>query len=237
MIFRTMVLTLSCAALAACSGNGADEDDAAEMDPASEAALNDNLGSDPDLANSAEGNAALSGTGNGAVPRINTSARAIEAARARAAEMVGGTENFRRLAGPQRIQAGGQPTASMMAAAQAVQSPGGSNCFAGVSYTASWAAKLPGTFPVYPRGSTMESAGNDEGACAVRAVTFRTPVGLDEVLSFYNTRALADGYSVEHVEQSGERILSGKKGEAAYTIYGRRLADGVSEIDLVTSTP
>jgi hypothetical protein len=57
------------------------------------------------------------------------------------------------------------------------------------------------------------------------------------VLAFYNTRALANGYSAEHVKAAGDNILSGTKGEAAYVVYGRRLPSGVTEIDLVTSNP
>ncbi len=57
------------------------------------------------------------------------------------------------------------------------------------------------------------------------------------MLAFYNTRALANGYSAEHVKAAGDNILSGTKGEAAYVVYGRRLPSGVTEIDLVTSNP
>ena len=104
-----------------------------------------------------------------------------------------------------------------------------------VEYTSAWAAKLPAAFPVYPRGNTQEAAGTDEGACALRVVSFVTPVALDEVLAFYNTRAKSAGYSVEHVTSAGDNILSGTKGKAAYVVYGRRLPQGVTEIDLVTT--
>ena len=56
-----------------------------------------------------------------------------------------------------------------------------------------WAAKLPAAFPVYPRGNTQEAAGTDEGQCALRVVSFLTPVALEEVLAFYYTRARAAG--------------------------------------------
>ena len=48
----------------------------------------------------------------------------------------------------------------------------------------------------------------------LRVVSFYTPVPLDEVLAFYNTRALAAGFNTEHVKAAGDNILSGTKGEA-----------------------
>jgi len=123
----------------------------------------------------------------------------------------------------------------MVAAARAAVSPGGENCGDKVEYTSSWAAKLPTAFPVYPRGNTQEAAGTDEGDCALRVVSFLTPVALEEVLAFYYTRARAAGYSAEHTKSAGDNILSGTKGKAAYVVYGRRLSQGVTEIDLVTT--
>ncbi|MBU0668938.1 MAG: hypothetical protein KKG32_02520, partial [Alphaproteobacteria bacterium] len=128
-------------------------------------------------------------------------------------------------------------TPAMQKAAQAAVAPGGTNCESRIEYTTAWAAKLPGTFPVYPRGNTQEAAGTDEGGCALRVVSFLTPVPLNDVLAFYHTRALANGYSAEHVKAGGDNILSGISGENAFVIYGRRLPSGVTEIDLVTSTP
>ncbi|KZY12784.1 hypothetical protein A3726_22195 [Erythrobacter sp. HI0037] len=123
----------------------------------------------------------------------------------------------------------------MVAAARAAVSPGGENCGDKVEYTSSWAAKLPTAFPVYPRGNTQEAAGTDEGDCALRVVSFLTPVALEEVLAFYYTRARVAGYSAEHTKSAGDNILSGTKGKAAYVVYGRRLSQGVTEIDLVTT--
>ena len=54
-------------------------------------------------------------------------------------------------------------------------------------------------------------------------------------LGFYSTRAKSAGFSVEHVTSAGDNILSGTKGSSAYVVYGRRLPEGVTEIDLVTT--
>lgn len=222
------------ALLAACSDKA---DDAApdEMDPASEQALNEDLMTDPDLAGSNEANAALSGSSDGSLPTINRSPEAIASARSRAVQMVGGADALKPAPTPRALSGTDSPTRAMTQAARAAVSPGGLNCAEQVQHTTSWAAKLPPAFPVYPRGSTIEAAGSDTGSCALRVVTFRTPVPLDDVLAFYNTRALGDGFGVEHVTMGGDNILSGTKGEAAYVVYGRRLPSGLTEIDLVTS--
>ena len=232
---RLLACVIPFTVLAACSGGADDEAAGDAMDPASEQALNDELMTDPDLANRNEGNAALSGTGNAAVPNIDKSPRAIEAARSRAAELVGGRSKIAAAPAAKAMAGGAAPTQAMQAAARAAVAPGGENCGDKVEYTSAWAAKLPAAFPVYPRGNTQEAAGTDEGDCALRVVSFLTPVALDEVLAFYNTRAKDAGFSVEHVTSAGDNVLSGTKGNSAYVIYGRRLQQGVTEIDLVTT--
>ena len=232
-----LTIALPLVLLSACSNEPDAQTADGASDPASEQALNGDLMTDPDMAANNEGDAALSGSGDGSVPTINTSPEAIAAARSRAAELVGGTNALRPAPAPRDLGTQATVTKAMQKAAQAAVSPGGGNCAEEVEYSTAWAAKLPGTFPVYPRGNTKEAAGTDEGACALRVVSFRSPVPLDEVLTFYNTRALANGYSAEHVKAAGDNILSGTKGEAAYVVYGRRLPSGVTEIDLVTSNP
>ncbi len=232
---RLLVSLVPIALLASCGDTAEDEAAGDAMDPASEQALNDELMTDPDLAGSNEANAALSGTGNAAIPNIDKSPRAIEAARSRAAELVGGRSKLTSAPAARELGENAEPSRAMVAAARAAVAPGGENCGDKVEYTSAWAAKLPAAFPVYPRGNTQEAAGTDEGECALRVVSFLTPVALDEVLAFYNTRAKAAGYSVEHTTGAGDNILSGTKGDSAYVVYARRLPQGVTEIDLVTT--
>lgn len=235
MRLRSVLIASPIALLAACSASPEGQAGDAETDPASEQALNEDLMTDPDLAGSNEANAALSGSSDRSLPTINRSPEAIAAARSRAAELVGGTDALRQVGEPRTLGTTDNVTPAMRQAARAAVSPGGANCAEQVEYTNTWAAKLPETFPVYPRANTLEAAGTDEGACALRIVTFRSPVPLNDVLAFYNTRALGNGYSAEHVKAGGDSILSGTKGQSSFVVYGRSLPSGITEIDLVTS--
>ncbi|QKG69912.1 hypothetical protein [Erythrobacter mangrovi] len=235
MKFRQIAAVAPLALLAACGG-GSDEPAVDEaMDPASEQALNDELMTDPDMAGRNEANAALSGTGNAAIPNIDKSPRAIEAARARAAELVGGVDKLKPAPAPRPLAGNESDTDAMRAAAIAAIKPGGANCADAVEYSATWAAKLPAAFPVYPRGNTQEAAGTDQGDCALRIVSYLTPVALDDVLSFYSTRARDAGFKVDHAIKAGDNILSGTKGASAYVVYARRLPEGITQVDLVTT--
>jgi hypothetical protein len=98
-----------------------------------------------------------------------------------------------------------------------------------------WAARLPGAFPVYPRGAVQEAAGTDAAGCSLRVVNFVTPVPLGEVMDFYYSRARTAGFTTQRELQSGDDVLGGTKGSASYVVYARRLPSGHTEVDLVTS--
>ena len=235
MTFRPIAALMPIILLAACNGREDAGQDDATVDPASEQALNGPVMTDPDLSSQNEANAALSGTGNAAIPEIDKSQKAIDAARERAAQLVGGSSNLKPAPAAKQLGANAPDTAGMIAAAQTLVRPDGANCTESAEYGSAWAAKLPSAFPVYPRGNTQEAAGTDEGACALRIVSFYTPVSLDDVFAFYATRARDAGFGVEHTMKAGDNILSGTKGQSAYAIYGRRLDQGVTQIDLVTT--
>lgn len=236
MITRSsLVLAISpIAMLAACSG-GAEEQVAGERDPAAEQALNDQIMVDPDLANQNEANAALTGGTDQSIPPENMTPEAINAAREAAFALVGGSDGFKELPAAKPLGDTIPAESTLTAAARAAATPSGANCAEQVDYSAAWAAKLPADFPVYPRGTTKEAAGTDAGDCSLRVVNYLTPVPLDDVLTFYHSRALSAGYSSEHVTYDGDRIVSGTKGRGSYVVYGRQLPSGVTEIDLITS--
>jgi hypothetical protein len=100
---------------------------------------------------------------------------------------------------------------------------------------AEWAALLPQPFPVYPRGAVQEAAGTDAAGCALRVVSFVTPVPLGEVMDFYFTRARTAGFSAQRLLNEGDDVLAGVNGTASCVAFARRLPSGNTEVDLVTS--
>jgi hypothetical protein len=207
--------------LAGCGGN-----DAAvtvpDIDPALSAALAEPLLVDLDLVGQNRANSAADlPTRDGSLPTNDDNPVAIAAARAEALELVGG---------PGRMQ-------SAPAAREGSANPAGvrANCLDRVQRTAQWAARMPGPFPVYPRGAVQEAAGTDASGCALRVVSFVTPVPLGDVMDFYFTRARDAGFSAQRVLDDGEDVLSGGNDRASFAVYGRRLPSGNTAVDLVTS--
>jgi hypothetical protein len=77
------------------------------------------------------------------------------------------------------------------------------------SYGMEWAQRLPAAFPPYPGGRVTEAAGQDNGPCRVRVVTFRTADGHQRILDWYQERAVAAGYSAEHQPRGRDHVLGG----------------------------
>ena len=205
-------------------------------DPAMSGALGEQVLTDPDLAGENGANRAASvPTGDGSIPAADMSADALAAARGAALKLVGGPGAMKKAPEAREVSGTLPADSQLTAAARAAAGPGAKgDCAAKVKYTAAWAAKLPGTFPVYPKGAVQEAAGTDDGACALRVVNFITPAPVAEVIDFYFTRASAAGYSAQHVRDNGEDSLGGTKGGASYIVYARDLPNGGSSVDLVT---
>lgn len=220
--------------LAGCGGAD-DTAPAAETDPATQAAMNDPIMVDPDLAGQNEANAGLTGSGNGSLPAEAMTPAAIKGAREDAMALVGGSVNMKPAPKATVIEGDVPANAVLTAASRAAVLPDGADCATAAEYSAAWAARLPVTFPVYPRGSAQEAAGTDKGQCSLRVVNFLTPVTLDEVLSFYYSRAVNEGYRAEHLKIDGDNVISGTKGAAAFVVYARKQANGLTDVDLVTS--
>lgn len=216
-------------ALAACGGDSKRGDQ--QTDPALTGALGDQIMVDPDLANQNKGGAALAvnGPASAEMPVEARSPEAIAAAKADAVRLAGGT--LQPL--PAAASAEAQPDGPISIADLATSS--GNACASKAEYSAAWAAKLPETFPVYPRGHTREAAGTDAEGCRLRVVNFVTPVELNEVLAFYFTRARAAGFDGEYRTEESTHVLGGSKASAAYIVYARRLDNGLTEVDLVTN--
>lgn len=223
----------SAALLAGC--NQADKKDAsdAEQDPAVTGALDGQIMVDPELSGQ---NGAAVAAGGGAVelPPEQRSPEAIAAAKQEAARLVGGTiENV--------PQAGAGNAGSLVeAAATAAQvaetaRSASTDCASKVQYSADWVSKLPNPLAVYPRGAVQEAAGVNGGGCALKVVTFVTPVEPRDVLSYYYTGVRKAGYDAQYRMDGSDHVLGGKSAGKAYAIYARALDNGLTEVDLVAS--
>ena len=88
-------------------------------------------------------------------------------------------------------------------------SAGGCGGAAAFNYGMEWAQRLPPAFPPYPGGRVTEAAGQDQGPCRVRVVTFRTGDPHQRVLDWYRQRAVEAGYSAEHQPRGRDHVLGG----------------------------
>lgn len=223
------------ALLAGCGGE--EKAPEPENDPAMTAALQDRIMVDPDLVGQNRANAAASlPDGDGSIPTEVSSPEAVAAARADALSLVGGPGRMEKAPKPRSVSGALPEGSTLTAAARAAASPGGTeNCAEAATYTANWAAKMPETFPVYPRGAVQEAAGTDSGKCRLRVVNFLTPVPLAEVMDFYFTRASKAGFQVDHAMIDGENTLGGSHQGSSFVVYARSQKNGLTSVDLVTN--
>ncbi|MEJ2409086.1 MAG: hypothetical protein P8Y58_06060 [Novosphingobium sp.] len=217
------------------AGCGSDDKTPAgvETDPAMSGALGDQIMVDPEMAGE-EGAALTADGGQITLPPENRTPEAIADAKKQAAALAGGTLQ----PAPQPAKGGAAALAESAATAAQVaraSKVAHTDCAEKVTYSNTWAAKLPADIPVYPRGAVQEAAGVDSDACALRVVNFATPVSPDDVIGFYYTKAGKAGYSAEYKLDGNDRVLGGRKNGKAYVVYARKLKGGVTEVDLVTS--
>ncbi len=219
--------------LAGCGDADKQETDAAVDDPAMTGALGDQIMVDPDL--SGQNGAAVAAGGNVVeLPPEQRSPEAIAAARQEAAKKAGGTL----LNAPQ--PSGGSTSSLVENAATAAQvaessKAASTDCAAKVQYSMNWATRLPAALSIYPRGAVQESAGVEAEDCALRIVSFVTPVPAKDVVDFYYTQVRNAGYNADYRMDGGDHVLGGGKGAAAYLIYARKLDNGLTEVDLIAS--
>lgn len=229
-----MLILLFPMMLAACSSEPDEPVLVPERDPIVTQALNDQILVDPDLVGQNEANAALTGGTDHSVPPVVNTREAVERARQDAADLVGGFSNLRPL--PEAGEPGDPlPLAAQYSAGELAKAAGVTGaCADGMGYTAMWAAKMPEALPVYPRGNTIEAAGNDSAKCSVRVVRFLTPVSREDVLSFYAARAKSAKIPASYRTIGAVQALEGTKGRKRYSIYAHRRPSGISEVALVT---
>lgn len=230
---RLMALGLAGTLVLAGCNSDKKKPEGAETDPAMSGALGDQIMVDPDMAGQ-DGAALAANGGQITLPPEDRSPEAVAAAKADAAAVVGG-----KLSAAPQPQKGGAAalTEAAATAAQVAQASKAArtDCAAKVEYSNTWAARLPAEIPVYPRGAVREAAGTDRDGCALRVVNYATPVAPGDVMSFYYTMAGRGGYGADYRLDGNDHVIGGRKGGRAFVVYARKLDNGVTEVDLVTS--
>lgn len=225
MLRPIFLMPLAALVLSACGQETAAPDSAKDLDPAIVAALADPIMIDPDLASQNRGNAAIAMGAFDGVPLEDVSPEAIEAARAEAVRLAGGTIK----SAPEPAETGKAAPPAVTAGQLAAMTANPAGCVEGLRYGYAWAAQFPATLPIYPRGHVQESAGS--AGCKLRAAVFTTPVEPQAVIDFYYTTAGTGGYSADRSRAGEVEVLSGSKGASAYLVRVRTVG-GLSQVEL-----
>jgi hypothetical protein len=244
---RAFLLTgMASLALCACgvSQDEAKNAPAADVDPATSSALEDELLVDPDLVEAGNINNALdpSGPNSGAQPKAVGASTADS--KAEAAGQVGGN-GLLKAPEPVVTEDGdcfgcdGDRTGATLGAKADIDAGkrGKAACDGNLQYDAKWATRMPIGFKVYPRAIVKEAAGVDGGDCDIRAVTFTTKVDIKDVVDYYYTRARNNDYTAEYQLRDSEHSLGGTResDDGAFVIFLRRLGNGLTEVDIVAN--
>ncbi|MGL4314614.1 MAG: hypothetical protein ACRCSO_11570 [Sphingomonas sp.] len=110
-------------------------------------------------------------------------------------------------------------------------------CGGRIGYSTGWANRLPADVPLYPDARVIEAAGNSEGGCNLRVVSFSSPTPAQTLIDWYYTRVTQAGFSAERQTDGGRDILGGTRARdgGAYILYVTRRDDGGSDVDLITN--
>lgn len=204
-------------------------------DPAIVGALLEPLLTDPDLVGASRNATMLSGGGpaEGGMPLLRRDDKEADRARSEAANRLGGAIP----AAPQAKEGGGaSPIASAATAAGVAASvPFAARCAGALTYSFSWAARLPEPLIVYPRAHAEEAAGTDTDGCKLRVINFRTPVTVRDVIDFYHAVARNIGANPQVSTAGQDQVVSGMSATLNFVVYARSLADGTTEVDLVVA--
>lgn len=225
---------LALALLNAC-GEPAAPDGPAVRDPAIMGALSEPLMSDPDLVGASRNATLLSGGGpaEGGIPLFGLDEKEAARARDEAARLLGGPIAPAPAADhtTERSALSGVATAASAAAAL----PFAAKCAPSLGYSFAWAARLPDGLPIYPRAHAQEAGGSDAAGCKLRVVNFRSPVGVSDIIDFYHASAGRAGLSPKVSRAGEDQVVSGGKDSLSFAVHARRMADGMTEVDLITN--
>lgn len=111
------------------------------------------------------------------------------------------------------------------------------SCAGAMQYSSRWAQRLPSDLPLYPDARVSEAAGNDTGACRLRAVSFASSAPLQRVLDWYYTKASNAGFTAEHQADGAEHVLGGTRGrdDGAFALFLTSRSDGGTDVDMIAN--
>lgn len=230
---RSMMPLAALALTGALLVSGCSDKHKAPQDGASSgSSLGDQIAVDPDKT----GHSAPEDTpqGEATLSPQDRSPQAIAAALAAARSAAGGTITSPPV--PEKASAAVLSQAAATAAqVTAASRQAHKDCTQSVGYDRSWVGRLPAELPVYPRGTVQDAAGVDGQGCALKVVSFITPVSVSNVIGFYYTKAGKAGYSSRYRLDEDSHVLGGSKQGRAYVVYASRQDNGLTSVDLVVS--
>ncbi|HEX8366218.1 MAG TPA: hypothetical protein VF603_13135 [Allosphingosinicella sp.] len=212
MLFRLTAFAATLT-LAACGQDSVANNALAlnDADPALTSALEDQIATDPNLAQQAN----------------RLSVRPPETPTRAEYPVAGGPAQVRRLSGGTVSDAASPGVGGECSARGAAPN---------FRYGMEWADRLPAAFPPYPGGRVTEAAGHDSGECRVRVVTFRTADPYQRVIDWYHQRAVQAGFSAEHQARGQDHVLGGvnQGSNGAYYVIVTPIRGG-SEVALIVN--
>jgi hypothetical protein len=110
-------------------------------------------------------------------------------------------------------------------------------CASALSYSATWASRLPADLPLHPNARVIEAAGSTGRGCALRVVSFVVQQPVGRMVDWYYTRASRAGYSAEHQADATQHVLGGTRARdgGAYVVFLESRGEGTTAIDLVAN--
>jgi len=237
-LFAIGAATLVLAGCEKADDTAAQNEDAALLadaaDPAMKGALEDQILVDPDLVDKSNRNAVLAEGSDGSVPSAGVPKGQIAAVEKAAAAAIG-PRGLMNAPAPKKVAAEDCKDCNQGSTlgAKAAQQTGA--CTGKLDYAMGWANRMPADFAVYPRANVKEAAGVDKGQCNIRVVNFTTPAAIKNVVNFYYTKARRGGYSAEYQLRGADHVLGGTKGDDAFVLFLKPMANGGTEVDIVAN--
>ncbi|MET0364536.1 MAG: hypothetical protein ABW169_07760 [Sphingobium sp.] len=132
---------------------------------------------------------------------------------------------------------GGDTAVATRRLADAAGRPVGGCAGRGLTYGDQWVKAMPDGLGLYPGARLAEAAGTDTGRCALRVMSFTTADSPETVIAHYAGTVRKAGFDAERQPCKTEIRLGGTRAgdDAAYLLFARRGAKGVTEVDIIAS--